>query len=426
MDNITLALAKKYVNSKMSDYADRYSEVNYISTEESVNLWKYGDVTVSRNQTFDISIPVGRYRITAASNVEGETDPKYKSLIQFMHTNDDQTRTVVSATYMYSTERTVTLNFNATIDHIILTAADSYMNAGGKIAHFTNASIVDENCISYVFERTAKDQFMRDAMLTRDKARFDDSFNYIAYSTVNGSGHNINTSGHYKWCAKQGFTALKGDVRPTSDGKLIMCHNAGFSLNSDGKIKSYNASTAIPIHDMTEAECLALQHTSLSEYVCSFDEYVRICKQYGKIAFITIRDEYIADEVVPELLAVLDKYNMRKRSIINSFTYESLQAVRSADDNITLHQVLNAGEKISIKAINNAISLGNCIISGFDFPDESTQGGFTDLDSIPEVLEYARKHDIRLYEAQVNSMEQIERLIEYGISGAQILIVPEF
>ena len=256
------------------------------------------------------------------------------------------------------------------------------------------------------------------AMLSRDKARFDDSFNFIAYSQVNSSGYWINSVEHFKWAAKQPFTALKGDVQPTSDGVLVMCHDDGFSLNDAGQVVSYNASTATPIHSMTSEQCLSLLYNGGTQHVCSFDEYVKTCKKYGKIAFITIRNKYM-EEVVPALFSVLDKYNMRKRCIINSFTFSSLKAVRNVDNNITLHIVLNSGETISIYAINNAIELGNCMVGGFSFPNS---GRFDVFDSA--AVEYAKENDIRLYVAMVDSMEDIDLLIDYGVSGAQMLIVP--
>lgn len=263
------------------------------------------------------------------------------------------------------------------------------------------------------------DTAIEKAMLSRDKARFDDSFNYVAYSRVNGSDGAINTAEHFKWACKQGFTGIKGDVRPTSDGVLIMCHDAGFTLTDSGTITTYNADTATPIHDMTAEQCLALQHGN-GNYVCSFDEYIKICKKYGKIAYITIRDEYI-DEVVAAMFPILDKYNMRTRCIVNSFTLASLQAVRAEDNAIMLSQVLGSGSTITEAAINRAISLGNCMICGFDFPN------FGEFDDITDsVVAYARENDIRLYEAQINSMEKVEQLMEYGISGAQMTVVPVF
>lgn len=262
---------------------------------------------------------------------------------------------------------------------------------------------------------------MDDLLLPMHKARFDNSFNYIAYSQVTGSAGKINTAEHYEWAAKQGFTAIKGDVQPTLDGKLVMCHDNGFTLTSDGYITSYNADTATPIHDMTYAECLALQHIGAEQFnVCSFDQFIKICKKYGKIAFITVRDAYI-DEVVSAMFAVLDKYKMRDRCIVNSFTLATLQAVREVDGTIMLSQVLDTSASITSAAIDRAVSLGNCMISGFDFP---SFGRFDDITE--DVIAYAKEKDIRLYQAQVNSMEDIDVLMEYGITGAQMTIAPTF
>lgn len=262
---------------------------------------------------------------------------------------------------------------------------------------------------------------VEEILLPMNKARFDDSFNYIAYSQVTGSAGSINTAEHYKWAAKQGFTAIKGDVQPTSDGKLVMCHDNGFSLTSSGYITAYNADTATPIRNLTYAECLALQHSNGDHNnVCSFDEFVKICKKYGKIAFITLRDAYM-DEVVPEMFSILDRYNMRTRCIINSFTLETLQAVREVDSNITLHQVLTASSSISTTAIDRAVKLGNCMISGFNFP---SLGRFDKIDE--SVVAYAKEKDIRLYQGQVSNMEDLDLLMEYGFDGAQMTIVPTF
>ena len=52
--------------------------------------------------------------------------------------------------------------------------------------------------------------------LKNAKARFDSSFNSIAYSIIANDGGKINTAEHYLHCAKLPFTSVKGDVRPTA------------------------------------------------------------------------------------------------------------------------------------------------------------------------------------------------------------------
>jgi hypothetical protein len=166
---------------------------------------------------------------------------------------------------------------------------------------------------------------------------------------------------------------------------------------------------------------LKLQHSSSNHLpICSFDEYIKICKKYGKIAYITIRDKYI-DEAISAMFLVLDKYNMRARCIINSFTLETLKAIRKIDNNITLSQVLSTGQKITKANIDIAVGLGNCQICGFDFP---SFGRFGDIDE--SVVEYAKQNDIRLYQSQVNSLDDIDVLMKYGISGAHMTIAPTF
>ena len=339
-----------------------------------------------------------------------------------------------------------------------------------------------------------------DVLLARDKARFDNSFNYIAYSSVTGSEGAINTAKHYEWAAKQGvFSALKGDVRPTLDGELIMCHDAGFTLStgghtvtSDGYIKdasgnvvneayitkyygkvkaSYDATTGtysttdeiiepvsggtkvtgvtttegyqlysatvnnetiyyvdildtFPIENLCKEQCLALKHLGrVDNYVCDFDTYIRTCKKYGKIAFITIRDKYITEIVVPKMLEVLDKYNMRKNCIINSFTHSTLKIVRQFDDNIMLSQVIQSDNELKVDYINNAINLGVCLICCYDSVKSDKYEALNKAEA-QAAIALARAYDIRLYEAIVDDATDIDKMLEYGIVGAQMEVVP--
>lgn len=262
-----------------------------------------------------------------------------------------------------------------------------------------------------------------ETMLHVLKSRFDRKFNYIAYSEVSNDIGRINTVTHYRYCASNaGFTAIKGDVRPTSDGKLIMCHDAGISVDSDGYVVDYDASTATPIHDMTEAQCKALQWINADgDHICGFEDFIKIAKLYGKCAFVTIRDEYM-DAVVPEMLRILEKYHMLSDSIINSFTYQSLQRVREANRNICLSWVMSTSREITNAKIDSCLALGNCLLCGFSFPNG---GGLEALESYQEAIEYAARNDVRIYEAIVGDAAVTpEVLLNLGVVGAQYTVVP--
>lgn len=256
--------------------------------------------------------------------------------------------------------------------------------------------------------------------ISAERARFDyKGFLYIAYSSIANDAGSKNTLEHYEYCCKSGFNAIKGDVRITADNGLIMCHDAGFTLNENGYISSYHKSNCTLIHDITKSACLALQHENTLNHVVDFDTYIRTCKKYGKVAFITIRDEYI-DQVTERMLAVLDKYHYRNMSIVNSFTYASLQTVRNADSAIMLSWVQKSSVVMTKVIVDGCNELGNCVLCMYHF---ANKGEYDAIDN--NVLDYAVKKDIRVYESIVPS-EKVEKLIEYGIAGAQISSVPEW
>lgn len=380
----------------------------------------------------------------------------------------------------------------------------------------------------------------------RDRARFDNSFNYIAYSEMTDSnGCAANSKEHFEWVAKQqGFTALKGDVRPTLqteliNSELIMCHDSGFTISgfytkdeegneasierpvlyvdedgylTDGKHiydgttaydgKTYHAyigesyvsfknagtyyevtksdegyilnrNTTVPrttilaaktkdivvgaytdkgqevyyytndggatktyytyaytfgIRKLCKEQCFALLHSNTGNHVCSFDTYVKTCKKYGKIIYATIRDEDIESLVAPKMFEILDKYNVRKNSVVNSFNFQTLKSVRNLDNNIMLSRVLPSSWVLSEQLINDAIYLGNCLICCVDSVNQwkvLTDPTHTSYNAVQAAIKLAKKNDIRLYEAQVTSADEIDTLMECGIVGAQMTCVPD-
>ena len=292
----------------------------------------------------------------------------------------------------------------------------SYMNANNvKIYCISNSSILEE----------IKKYNYDDTFLRIKKSKFDNQFLCISYSQISGLNASINTKETYEYCAKNGFNSIKGDVRPTSDGELIMCHDAGFTLNSDGKIVNYNAELSTPIINMTKAECLALEHNATGNHVCDFETYLRVCKKYGKTAYITIRNEHIDDVVVPKVFECLDKYSMRDCCIVNSFTLTTLKSVRNTDKHIMLSYMSDfstgtAGIKKSF--VDQAISLGNCRVGIFAF--SSSSDNISLLENSKEAIKYAISNDIRVDAAITGNKISIDDLMSYGIVGAQRTAAP--
>ena len=249
-------------------------------------------------------------------------------------------------------------------------------------------------------------------------------FNIIAYSVLdNINDAPINTAEHYRICCAGNypFTSIKGDVRLTSDNRIIMCHDQGYTLNSKGRIVSYNASNSIDIHNLSYRQCMSLKYAQKYKGdnigVCDFETYIKICSNYNKQAFITIRDQYIP-EILRAMMPIIYKYNMQSKCIINSFSIDSLRIVKKYDSNIPLSWVI--GESgFSKTSIDEAKKLGNCMISLYSFPTDKF-GGFDTLDSHIELFSYAQREAVPIYVAIVESVSYIDQLKKYGISGAQV------
>ena len=253
-------------------------------------------------------------------------------------------------------------------------------------------------------------------------------FDYIAYSTVNGIyDAPINTAAHYLRCCspEYAFTSIKGDLQLTADNRIVMCHDAGFTLNAEGRITRYSSANMIDILSMTYDQCMALEYekTYRDEHVgvCDFETYISICARSGKNAFINIRDRNIP-ELVNEMMSIIYRYDMQSRCIINSSSLRSLQAVRAYDPTIALSLVVSGGVPSQDK-VDAALQLGNCLLTLFAYPT-SSYGGMDTLKAGADRIAYAREQGLKLYAAVLDRASLTDALLELGICGAQFNEVP--
>ena len=82
---------------------------------------------------------------------------------------------------------------------------------------------------------------------------------------------------------------------------------------------------ALILELLADAKC-GLMLSEIME-ILELEEMIKICHEYGKIAYITVRDQQI-ELCVDEVYRLLKKYDMVNQCIINSFTPETLQAMR--------------------------------------------------------------------------------------------------
>lgn len=242
-----------------------------------------------------------------------------------------------------------------------------------------------------------------------------------AYSTIGLAP--INSAEHFQLAAHLGFNALKGDVRITADNKLIMCHDAGFTLDENGRVTGYNSSNSIVIKDTNYADLMALEYVAnngvLGHYakVCDFDTFIRICKENGKIAYITLRENKIPN-LVAAMMDTLKKYRMEDHCVVNSYTLATLQEVRKYSATIPLSMVINLGAVLTKEMVDKVIPLGNSIVTMFLYP---TDNPISLWDASAEALAYAAENDVQIHMAQVGSYADYSAMVQRGVQGFHIL-----
>lgn len=254
-------------------------------------------------------------------------------------------------------------------------------------------------------------------------------FDYIAYSRVDdGDKGPINSEEHLRYCASLPYTTLKADVQPTADGGLVLCHDKGFTFK-DGRIVTYDKNNNTPIINLTTEQCLSLEHNAQYEgkhcKITDFETFIKICAESNKWAYITVRDEYI-NEVVAAVMPVLEKYNWVQNSIINSFTVYTLEAFRRADPDIRLSYVLQLNKTLTRMDVDTAIRLGNCEVGHFVFRRTDMETGWGVIEASADGIAYAKSKGVRLAVGQVCAGADLDRLMSYGYSGAQLRYVPDF
>lgn len=242
----------------------------------------------------------------------------------------------------------------------------------------------------------------------------------IAYSTIDLAP--INTAEHFQLAAHLGFNALKGDVRITKDNKLVMCHDAGITLDEKGRIGKYDKNNQMLFTDLTYDYVKSLEYAAeydnMGHYakVCDFDTFVRICKENGKLAYITLREDKIP-ELVSEVMKVIRKYRVENHCVINSFTIETLREVRKYSDTMPLSQVIEHRAQLTREVVDNVIPFENGIVVMFIYPENDPMKYWNES---KDGIEYAFKNNISIHMAQVRQYRDYCDMVARGVTGFHI------
>ena len=139
-----------------------------------------------------------------------------------------------------------------------------------------------------------------------------------------------NTEEAFRAAAERGFYGIETDIRKTKDGYFVCNHDDSvtFDNGTTRKIAETNLATLLD-------QPLANDKTNQDTFLCTFETYLRVCKEKQKIAVIELKDFFGVIDI-PRILEIIDREYDRKHVSIIDFNYFQLQLVKEADSSLDL------------------------------------------------------------------------------------------
>ncbi len=165
-----------------------------------------------------------------------------------------------------------------------------------------------------------------------------------------------NTAEAFRAGGEAGFYALECDTHCTTDGTWVVLHDGQIKTMFDGTgdVKSYS------YEEMLKKKMV--NGANIEKYpdarICTLQEYIDICKQYGCRPMIEVKDKRI--EKMQSLYDLLVQNEILESCIIISFHITVLRALYQIDKNLEMWYLV---EYITDKKLREAKECGNAGIA---------------------------------------------------------------
>ena len=226
-----------------------------------------------------------------------------------------------------------------------------------------------------------------------------------------------NTEMHFRKSLEEGFDGVKADMRLTSDGEIVLCHDAGYTFEANGRITRFNKEDYVPIHNLPLEKVLSLEFEHPFEgetlHPCTLDTMLSICEEMGGVAYLTLRPEPWRPETARRMAELVLAHNMEKRTIINLFTGQkaAVDCVSALIPNLVYCNTRLSTDPLTQELLDSSYADGYQIICL----------NHNQLETItPEFLEDATRKGIRLWTWGVGNAERCADNLAKGVSGFQM------
>lgn len=193
---------------------------------------------------------------------------------------------------------------------------------------------------------------------------------------------------------KLGYDFIETDIWQTSDGELVCMHDQDVSRTTDG---------TGDIMTMTLEQVKALNIDLSSDYanlkVPTFKEYLFICKKYGKVPVIEIKN---INQDWDKLTSDLTDCNMQNSAIILSTSIDYLKQIREKLPQVHCSYLLYSTASITTSILEELQEMKNTSID-------------TNIELTEEIVKQCHEYDVLIGMWTIDDVDKANTLISYGV-----------
>ncbi len=277
------------------------------------------------------------------------------------------------------------------------------------LLHSMMASAAAANAADEKFKAYFNNPFSRNVM----------NIEYSSLGDFQGKGYLAgNSEQHFRKSIELGFDGLKADMRLTSDGEIILCHDAGYTFDDDGRIAHFNSGNFVPIREMTFEKAASLEFADVFEgrrlHPCTLDTMLALCQNYGMVPYLTLRHEPWQPETAKRMVELILAHDVQRRTIINLFpgSKKTIDCVSALLPGLEYCFTGLPNQPLSAELIDSSAAEGYKLICICR----------QELASItPEICHYAASKGIHVWTWGANTIEDCKEDISRGVTGFQMV-----
>ncbi|MBQ7649678.1 MAG: hypothetical protein IJS15_01900 [Victivallales bacterium] len=243
----------------------------------------------------------------------------------------------------------------------------------------------------------------------------------IAYSVLghfcNWDCPEGNTEMHFRKSIERGYDGLKADMRLTKDGKVVLCHDPGFTLDAEGRITFFDSNNYVAFRDMTLEQTLDLEFAAAYEgqrpKPCTLDTLLALCRENNLAAYLTLRPEPWREETARRMVESIVAHDMQGLTIINLYPgcVEAKDFVSSLLPGMVYCNTRLPEDALTTELIDESAAQGYKIICLCRRKIETVT---------PEKCHYAASKGIHVWVWEATNAQEVASDIARGVTGFQM------